>query len=80
MGEQLRAGAIHELSGRTVRIVVPAEVHSSLESMQQVTKEVMTRLGCAPCHSGWDLRFELEREFIVDARLKVRGATEALIR
>ena len=60
-------------AGRTVHVVVPAQIAFNLDRMQTVTREILGRLGCDKCHSGWDIRFRLETDFIVDEQGKVRG-------
>jgi hypothetical protein len=42
--------------------------------MQKVTAQVLSQLGCDNCHSGFDIRFDLVRDFVVDANLAVRAA------
>jgi len=64
---------------RTVRVVVPAKVAFDLTSMQRVTANVLQRLGCDECHSGWDIRYELENRFLVDEKLRVREAVSGTI-
>lgn len=61
-------------SGNLVRVTVPARVAYDLGSMQKVTASVLGKLGCEACHSGFDIRFDVVREFIVDEKLGVRTA------
>jgi hypothetical protein len=44
-------------ASRTVYVGVPRKVSDDLKHMQRVTEVVLGKLGCAPCHSGFDLRF-----------------------
>ena len=60
--------------GRTVRVSVPAEVAFNFDKMNKVTATVLGRLGCPACHSGFDIRFMIERDFVVNAKLEVIGA------
>lgn len=57
--------------GNVVRVMVPREIHFDLGKLQRVQSEILGRLGCMACCSGWDIRFELERSFIVDKELKI---------
>lgn len=57
---------------RTVRVSVPAKVAFNLGNMQEVTASILERLGCPECHSGWDIRFDIERQFLVDENLNIR--------
>jgi hypothetical protein len=66
--------------GNVVRVSVPAEVYFSLDKIQRVQKDIFGRLGHATCYSGWDIRLDLERNFLVDERLNVKpvAAVEAI--
>jgi hypothetical protein len=56
-----------------VYVTVPSQVFYNLDKMQLVTKEVLGRLGCTPCHSGFDIRFRQEVEFFAGLDAKVRA-------
>ena len=60
--------------GNQVRVTIPARVAFDLKSIQKVTAQVLGQLGCEACHSGFDIRFALVRDFVVDANLNVRAA------
>jgi hypothetical protein len=68
----------HPSHGIPTRVVVPAQVAFNLVKMQKVTASVLERLGCPACHSGFDVRFDIERRFVVDPKLNVRGESELL--
>lgn len=57
--------------GNTIKIKVPARVAFDLESMNKATYTVLDELGCPACHSGFDLRFDFEREFVFDLKLNL---------
>lgn len=59
-------------TARTVRVTVPVKAFNDLDSIQRVQREVLGQLGCEACCSGWDIRFELARQFVVDEKLTVR--------
>lgn len=61
-----------------VRVIVPVDVAFNLEKMQKVTASVLAHLGCPACHSGRDIRFDIERTFVVDKALNVRAPSEFL--
>lgn len=69
----LRAG--QEESNNVVHVTVPAAVAFDLESMNKVARDVVARLGCDNCHSGWDIRFRTARQFVVNEKLDVTFAT-----
>jgi len=55
-----------------VQVQIPAKVAYDLKSMQKATEIVLGRLGCPECHSGWDIRFEIENRYRFDNKLKIR--------
>jgi len=57
---------------RRVNVFVPREVAFDLDRMQQVTKEVLGRLGCGGCHSGRLIDFHITEDFVVNEQLEVR--------
>ena len=48
-----------------VRVSVPAKQYFDLGSIQEIQKDILGQLGCMACCSGWDIRFDLQRDFIV---------------
>lgn len=52
------------LTDRTIRVRLDADTMNSFDKLQAVQKDLLGRLGCPTCHSGFDLRFELQREFV----------------
>ena len=59
-----------------VHVSVPVGIYYSAEKMATVTKEVLGRLGCLGCHSGFDIRFQQEVEFVVNVAGQVRALGE----
>jgi hypothetical protein len=69
-----RMGMIQAAELRNVvRVSVPVEAYFSLDKIQKIQKDILGRLGCMACCSGWDIRFDLERQFMVDERLNVKS-------
>jgi hypothetical protein len=60
------------VSERTVRVTLPAKVAYDLKAVQKVQASILDRLGCTACCSGWDIRFDIIRSFIVDEQLNLR--------
>ncbi|MBD7923529.1 hypothetical protein JR064_21375 [Xanthomonas sp. CFBP 8703] len=60
-------------SPHAVTVAVPVEVGNDIEKMHKITREILGRLGCAACHSGFDLRFVIERDFRVNPALEIEG-------
>lgn len=58
------------LQNKAIRIKVPASVAFDLKKMNKVTGLVLAELGCPGCHSGLDLRFDFERDFIFNDKLE----------
>jgi hypothetical protein len=57
---------------RTVHVTLPAEVAFDLEKFQKVQGDILGKLGCMACCSGWDIKYDVQRRFIADASLEVR--------
>ena len=53
-------------SSRPITVMVPPEVAFDLDKTQVVLKNVLGKLGCPGCTSGFDIRFVLERDFVVN--------------
>lgn len=62
--------------GPTVTVTLPAEVGYNLEQVKAVVARIAQRIGCAPCHSGFDLRFRQELDFLVDPQGMVHTSGE----
>jgi hypothetical protein len=64
----LTAGGLQQAGGLgpVVRVSIPAEFANNFDAMQKVTRSVLGKLGCDGCHSGFDIRYDAVREFIVD--------------
>lgn len=58
--------------GNVVRVSIPAEVHNDLAKFQKIQKELLGKLGCLACCSGWDIRFNVQRQFILDNKLALQ--------
>lgn len=58
---------------RSVRVSVPKDVLYNLDKFQAVQKDILGRLGCLACCSGYDIRFDFEERFVVDNELNVRS-------
>jgi hypothetical protein len=68
-------GDLQGWPGGAVRISMPAKVANDLDTFKKGVAAVAERLGCPECFSGFDCTFESERDFVIDADLKV-AATE----
>lgn len=54
-----------------VRVTVPASVAYNFEQLTNVTQKILAQLGCAPCHSGRWILYEIEDRFAVNENLEV---------
>ena len=63
---------LEPVGSNVVRVSLPAEVAYDLKSFQRVQKDILRRLNCDACCSGWDIRFDILRSFSVDKNLKIR--------
>ena len=50
-----------ELS-KNIYVTVPAETARKAANMAKITKDVLGKLGCLGCHSGYYIRFLIEKE------------------
>jgi hypothetical protein len=60
---------------RVVHVTLPAEVAFDLDRFGKVQRDILGKLGCMACCSGWDIRYDIQRQFVVDAELNVRDST-----
>jgi hypothetical protein len=58
--------------GSVVRVSIPPEVHNDLAKFQKIQKELLGKLGCLGCCSGWDIRFNVQRQFVLDGKLALQ--------
>jgi len=52
------------LTDRTIRVRLDADTMNDFVKLAAVQKDLLTQLGCPACHSGLDIRYELQREFV----------------
>lgn len=57
---------------RVVHVSLPAEVAFDLDSFSKIQRDILGRLGCQACCSGWDIRWDIARRFMIDEQLNVR--------
>jgi len=62
-----------QATNRVVRVSLPADVASDLAKFQRVQKDILGKLGCLACCSGWDIRWDIFNDFNVDKNLKVNA-------
>lgn len=55
-----------------IRVSIPAKIAFDLKSFEKIQASILDRLGCHACCSGWDIRWNIIREFGVDEKLNVR--------
>lgn len=61
-----------------VQVHVPLDLLWDLENLTRVKKEILGRLGCLACTSGFDIRWKGSREFVVNPALEIRELTEII--
>jgi hypothetical protein len=59
-----------------VHVTVPVDVLWSFDKMIGLKKQILDRLGCVACTSGFDLRFRSVREFVVSPELEIKAVNE----
>ena len=50
----------------TVRVYLPHHTAHDLDAVGRISRQVLERLGCPGCTSGFDIRFVELRDFVVD--------------
>lgn len=55
----------------TVHVSLPPSAYYNLDQFQRVQKDILGRLGCLACCSGWDIRYDIQRQFTVDKDLNI---------
>jgi len=51
---------------------MPIRVLNDIDQFQKAQRGLLERLGCQGCTSGFDIRYEFIRKFIVDEQLNIR--------
>jgi hypothetical protein len=65
--------ALRASGSNVVRVTLPTEVYYNLDKLQKVQKEILGRLGHAMCYSGFDIRWDHEKYFVVDQQLNIKA-------
>ncbi len=64
------------ISPETINVHVPIEVMWDSDRLQGLKKDILGRLGCLACTSGFDIRWRTRRDYIVNPALEIREYTE----
>ncbi len=59
-------------AGNIVNVRIPASAAYDFDKMTKINKSVLKQLGCEACHSGHDIRYVVEQNFVVDEHLNVK--------
>jgi hypothetical protein len=59
------------VSPEVVTVNVPINVLWDFDALTSIKKDVLGRLGCMACTSGFDIRWKGAREFVVNPALEV---------
>jgi len=54
------------ITGNPIRVSVPAAVAFNAKEFKTSVASLMERLGCPTCFSGFDCRFQLQRDYFID--------------
>jgi len=57
-----------------VRVTVPVSVAYDLNKFKSTIGNLAAKLGCAACFSGANCTFHIERDYLLDAKLKVQSS------
>ena len=58
--------SVNSFADNPIRVTVPAAVAFNPKAFKTSVASLMERLGCGKCFSGFDCRFQLQREYAVD--------------
>jgi hypothetical protein len=58
-----------------ISVHVPVDLLWDFDSLTKVKKEILGRLGCLACTSGFDIRWRV-RDFVVNPALKISELNE----
>ena len=58
---------------KPIRVTMPASVAFDLDKFQGSVANILSDLGCPECCSGYDITFQLEKEFVINERLEVNS-------
>lgn len=64
--------------GGTVRVTIPVSVAYDLNKFKKSVASLAGRLGCAACFSGANCTFHIERDYVLDDRLKLSGSVRTV--
>ena len=64
------------VSPETINVHVPIEVMWDSDRLAGLKKDILGRLGCLACTSGFDIRWRVRRQYIVNPALEVRELSE----
>jgi hypothetical protein len=56
-----------------IQVTIPAKAAFDIDTLFEVQRSIFERLGHPACYSGADIRFMLEREFLVGPDGSIRG-------
>lgn len=54
--------------GTTVTVRLPAKFAFDFDAVTRIQKDILGRLGCDGCCSGFDIRWITQEDFVVQAR------------
>ncbi len=59
-----------------INVQVPLEVLWDFDSLVAIHKEILGRLGCLSCTSGFDIRWRGVRDFVVNPQRQILAVNE----
>lgn len=58
--------------GRQVTVKLPQKIAYDFDKFVEIQKSILDRLGCQACCSDIDIRWDIERDFVVGADGRLR--------
>ncbi len=71
------AGNLPSAEDRVVHVRLPRSVAFDLRRFQRIQKDILGRLGCMACCSGFDIRWDFVRGFAVDEKPGITELVDA---
>ena len=64
---------------KAIRVSIPVSVAGNIMEFKGAIGNILDKLGCPACCSGYDILFSVERDFIVDENAVVSSARSRVI-
>jgi hypothetical protein len=63
-----------------VEVFVSPELYGNLDTLQAIQRSIFDKLGCGGCYSGYDVRIDLARQFLVTPNMEITEISDRQFR